>query len=93
MLRIFTLLVITFALSAPAIAGAPAKDEAKQAEITKTTDRDFSYRSTSERLRGKPYAVRTNTQPAADLTASERVYQFLPAANFMVEGRQGLGSR
>jgi len=92
MIRLATILAIAFSLAAPALAGEPAKEDATKPVISKTTDRDFKYRNTRERLRGKPYAVRTNTQPGADLTASEQVYQFLPAANYAVEGRQGVST-
>jgi hypothetical protein len=43
----------------------------------------------AERWRGRPAQRAALSHPADASTASEKVYEFLPSANFMLEGQTG----
>ena len=71
--------------STAALADTPADVKAPKLERRSDVTR---YADTEQRWRGRP-ALRSAlaAHPADDSTASEVVYEFLPSANFMVQGQ------
>ena len=71
--------------SSAALAETPAEVKAPKVELRSHVMR---YANATERWRGRP-ALRNAAlgHPADQQTASETVYEFLPSANFMVQGQ------
>jgi len=72
--------------STTALAATPADVKTAQLERRSEATR---YANATERWRGRPAQRAAIAHPADEATASEKVYEFIPSVNFMLEGQTG----
>ena len=68
-----------------ALAGTPPDTKIPKLEPRQVTH----YATTSERWRGRPALRAALSHPADTVSPSEKVYEFIPSVNFMLEGQTG----
>jgi len=86
----FAVVAASLVFASAAIAG--TGPEAKPAESARVERRAESprYANTAERWRGRPTLRAAGVaHPADEASPSERVFEFVPSANFMLEGQNG----
>ncbi len=86
----FAALAASLLFSSTALADtAPKAQPAQSAQVERRSETP-RYANTSARWRGRP-ALRSAAlaHPADEASPSEKVYEFLPSVNFMLEGQNG----
>jgi hypothetical protein len=72
--------------STTALAGTPADLKTEKLERRSAATH---YANAAERWRGRPAQRAALAHPADEASPSEKVYELLPSANFMLEGQAG----